>query len=119
VTWKPGDEFEAVRQEEHGPVGENQMMRWNASLENLGPACFCLSSLFLGVGRRYGRRPTPRARCCIGVVITRAGDDLDIRTRSTGRTVLSLEASGEYSLGSGGMVDVELEPERLSGYITR
>src|ERR1700691_3903201 len=48
-----------------------------------------------------------------------AGDDLDIRTRSSGRTVLPLEASGEYALGSGEMVDVELEPERLSGYITR
>jgi hypothetical protein len=47
------------------------------------------------------------------------GDDVDIRTRSSGRTVLPLEASGEYTLGSGEMVDVELEPERLSGYITR
>jgi hypothetical protein len=50
---------------------------------------------------------------------TQAGEDVDIRTRSSGRTVLPLEASGEYSLGSGEMVDVELEPERLSGYITR
>jgi hypothetical protein len=50
---------------------------------------------------------------------TQAGEDLGIRTRSTGRTVLPLEASGEYALGSGETVDVELEPERLSGYITR
>jgi len=46
-------------------------------------------------------------------------DELDFGTRSTGRTVLPLEASGEYSLGSGGMVDVELQPDRLSGFITR
>ena len=46
-------------------------------------------------------------------------DELDIGTRSTGRTVLPLEASGEYALGSGGMVDVELQPDRLSGFITR
>ena len=40
-------------------------------------------------------------------------------TRSSGRTILPLEASGEYALGSGGMVDVELQPDRLSGFITR
>ena len=34
-------------------------------------------------------------------------------TRSSGRTILPLEASGEYTLGSGGMVDVELQPDRL------
>ena len=33
--------------------------------------------------------------------------------------MLPLEASGEYALGSGGMVDVELQPDRLSGFITR
>ncbi len=44
---------------------------------------------------------------------------LDNDTRSTGRTVLPLEASGEYSMGSGGTVDVELQPDRLSGFITR
>jgi hypothetical protein len=33
--------------------------------------------------------------------------------------MLPVEASGEYSLGSGGMVDVELQPDRLSGFITR
>jgi hypothetical protein len=46
-------------------------------------------------------------------------DDLDMGTRSTGRTVLPLEASGPYSLGSGGVIDVELQPDRLSGFITR
>jgi hypothetical protein len=46
-------------------------------------------------------------------------EEFDISTRSSGRTILPLEASGEYSLGGGGMVDVELQPDRLSGYITR
>jgi hypothetical protein len=44
-------------------------------------------------------------------------DEMD--TRSSGRTVLPLEASGEYTLGSGEFVDVELQPDRLTGYITR
>jgi hypothetical protein len=48
-----------------------------------------------------------------------AGDDMDIGTRSSGRTMLPLEASGEYSLGSGETVDMELQPDRLSGFITR
>ncbi len=46
-------------------------------------------------------------------------DDLDMSTRSTGRTILPLEASGAYSLGAGGSIDVELQPDRLSGFITR
>jgi hypothetical protein len=46
-------------------------------------------------------------------------DELDYGTRSSGRTVLPLEASGEYTLGAGGMVDVELQPDRLSGFISR
>jgi hypothetical protein len=44
-------------------------------------------------------------------------DEMD--TRSSGRTILPLEASGEYTLGSGEFVDVELQPDRLTGYITR
>jgi hypothetical protein len=46
-------------------------------------------------------------------------DDLDMGPRSTGRTILPLEASGAYALGSGGSIDVELQPDRLSGFITR
>jgi hypothetical protein len=46
-------------------------------------------------------------------------EEIDFGTRSTGRTVLPLEASGEYTLGSGEVVDVELQPDRLSGFITR
>jgi hypothetical protein len=48
-----------------------------------------------------------------------ADDELDIATRSSGRTILPLDASGEYALGAGGMIDVELQPDRLSGFITR
>jgi hypothetical protein len=46
-------------------------------------------------------------------------DELDIGTRSSGRTLLPLDASGEYALGAGGLVDVELQPDRLSGFISR
>ena len=46
-------------------------------------------------------------------------EEIDFGTRSTGRTVLPMEASGEYTLGSGEVVDVELQPDRLSGFITR
>jgi hypothetical protein len=46
-------------------------------------------------------------------------EDLDMSTRSTGRTLLPLEASGTYALGSSGSIDVELQPDRLSGFITR
>ncbi len=46
-------------------------------------------------------------------------DEVDIATRSTGRTILPLEASGEYTLGSGEIVEVDLQPDRLSGFITR
>ena len=48
-----------------------------------------------------------------------ADDEVDIGTRSTGRTILPLEASGEYTLGSGEIVEVDLQPDRLSGFITR
>ena len=48
-----------------------------------------------------------------------ADDEVDIGTRSSGRTLLPLDASGEYALGAGGKIDVELQPDRLSGFITR
>jgi hypothetical protein len=40
-------------------------------------------------------------------------------TRSSGRTLLPPEASGEYALGTGEIVEVELQPDHLTGYITR
>jgi hypothetical protein len=46
-------------------------------------------------------------------------EDLGYETRSSGRTQLPVEVSGEYSLGSGEVVEVELQPDRLSGFITR
>jgi hypothetical protein len=45
--------------------------------------------------------------------------EVDLGTRSTGRTVLPPDASGEYQLGSGATIDIELEPDRLSGFLTR
>ena len=56
-------------------------------------------------------------------VLRRRGDglegQLDLGTRSTGHTLLPVDASGEYTLGSNAIVDVELQPDRLSGFITR
>jgi len=46
-------------------------------------------------------------------------DDLGYNTLSSGRTILPLEASGEYALGSGETVEIDLQPDRLSGFITR
>lgn len=46
-------------------------------------------------------------------------DDQENNTQSSGRTILPVEASGEYQLGTNEMVDVELQPDRLSGFITR
>jgi hypothetical protein len=40
-------------------------------------------------------------------------------TRSTGRTILPIDASGAYALGSTGAISVELQPDRLSGFISR
>ncbi len=45
--------------------------------------------------------------------------DDDLGTRSVGRTALPLEASGEYALGSTGVIVMELQSDRLSGFITR
>jgi hypothetical protein len=88
-----------------------QFSRWNVRLLLLALALGGTASLWAQV---KAPEPVLHRRG-----YTQAGEDLDIRTRSTGRTVLPLEASGEYALGSGETVDVELEPERLSGYITR
>jgi hypothetical protein len=46
-------------------------------------------------------------------------DGVDMETKSTGRTILPLEASGEYTLGTNEIVEVDLQPDRLSGFITR
>jgi hypothetical protein len=46
-------------------------------------------------------------------------EEIDLGTRSTGRTTLPPEASGEYQLGSGSAVEIELQPDRLSGFLTR
>lgn len=53
-------------------------------------------------------------------VDAQAIEDRDFFTISRGRTTLPVEASGEYSLGEAGeTVEIDLEPDRLSGYISR
>jgi hypothetical protein len=94
---------------------------WNVPLENLtGPAVapLVLALLMCAIPPTWAQATIPDP------VLHRRSytpddDGLDNDTRSSGRTKLPLEASGEYSLGSGGMVDVELQPDRLSGFITR
>ncbi len=92
--------------------------RWNVSLENFAGLLLLALALPCGGTPLWAQAKAPDP-VLHRRAYNQAGDDVDIRTRSSGRTVLPLEASGEYSLGSGEMVDVELEPERLSGYITR
>ncbi len=46
-------------------------------------------------------------------------EELENNTQSSGRTILPIEASGEYQLSANETVDVELQPDRLSGFITR
>ena len=46
-------------------------------------------------------------------------EDIEAVTRSTGRTRLPLDASGEYALGGNGRIDVELQSDHLSGFISR
>jgi hypothetical protein len=46
-------------------------------------------------------------------------DQYDYATQSVGRTALPSEASGEYALGGGATIDIDLQPDRLSGFITR
>jgi hypothetical protein len=52
-------------------------------------------------------------------VSSQLDDEFDYATRSTGRTALPSEASGEYALGGGGTIEIDLQPDRLSGFITR
>jgi hypothetical protein len=52
-------------------------------------------------------------------VSSQSDDEFNYVTRSSGRTDLPPEASGEYALGSGGTIDIELQPDRLSGFLTR
>jgi hypothetical protein len=51
---------------------------------------------------------------------TESLDQMDSTTVSRGRTTLPSDASGEYSLGqSGEAVEIDLQPNRLGGYISR
>jgi hypothetical protein len=51
--------------------------------------------------------------------VSPVNDEFDYATRSVGRTALPPEASGEYVLGGGGTIEIDLQPDRLSGFITR
>jgi hypothetical protein len=51
--------------------------------------------------------------------VSQMDNEFDYVTRSVGKTALPSEASGEYGLGGGGTIDIELQPDRLSGFITR
>ena len=51
--------------------------------------------------------------------LSQVDEEIDMGPRSSGRTILPLDASGTYALGAGGMIDVELQPDRLSGFLTR
>jgi hypothetical protein len=53
------------------------------------------------------------------VLHRRGYSEVDLGTRSTGRTTLPTDASGEYVLGSNATIDIELEPDRLSGFLAR
>lgn len=58
----------------------------------------------------HRRSPSPGA----------GNDDADTALVSHGRTALPLEASGEYLLGGkGDAIEIDLEPHRLSGYVSR
>jgi hypothetical protein len=53
-------------------------------------------------------------------VDAQAVEERDFFTISRGRTTLPIEVSGAYSLGeTGEAVEIDLQPDRLSGYISR
>jgi hypothetical protein len=100
----------------------NPMVRFswsNVLTENFAALALLLPTLtVLSAGARLLRAQT-KAPELHRRGYNQADDDMDSGTRSSGRTILPAEASGEYTLGSGEMVDVELQPDRLSGFITR
>jgi hypothetical protein len=51
--------------------------------------------------------------------VSQMDNEFDYATRSVGRTALPSEASGEYALGGGATIEIDLQPDRLSGFITR
>ena len=51
--------------------------------------------------------------------VSEMDNEFDYATQSSGRTALPSEASGEYTMGGGGTIDIELQPDRLSGFLTR
>jgi hypothetical protein len=95
--------------------------RWKLGSENL--TRFVMEAL--AIGASLCGMPALRAQTSAPQPVlhrreyNQVDDEFDLGTRSSGRTMLPLEASGEYALGSGEKVDVELQSDRLSGFITR
>jgi len=44
--------------------------------------------------------------------VSQMDNEFDYATRSSGRTALPSEASGEYALGGGATIDIDLQPDR-------
>ena len=89
-----------------------QFSRWNAVALIALALPPCAPPPLRGQTTRAAPQPVLHRR-------TYNDDELDIGARSSGRTMLPQEASGEYSLGSGGIIELDLQPDRLSGFITR
>jgi hypothetical protein len=91
-----------------------QILSWHVRPVNVAGLAFVLLALASLWAQTKTQVPVLHRRS-----YNQVDDDLDMSTRSSGRTILPLEASGGYSLGAGGSIDVELQPDRLSGFITR
>ena len=91
-----------------------RFLRWHVRPVNLAGLAFVLLAAAPVVAQATTQDPVLHRR-----TYNQVDDDLDMSPRSTGRTLLPVEASGAYALGSTGTIDVELEPDRLSGFITR
>ena len=91
-----------------------RFLRWHGRPANVAGLAFALLTVAPLCAQTKAQDPVLHRRG-----YNQVDDDLDMGTRSSGRTILPVEASGAYSLGSGGSIDVELQPDRLSGFITR
>jgi hypothetical protein len=91
-----------------------QILSWHVRPVNVAGLAFVLLALAPMWAQTKTQNPVLHRRG-----YNQVDDDFDMTTRSSGRTIIPLEASGTYSLGSSGAIDVELQPDRLSGFITR
>jgi hypothetical protein len=91
-----------------------QILSWHVRPVNVAGLAFVLLALAPLLAQTKTQDPVLHRRA-----YNQVDEDLDMSTRSSGRTILPQEASGTYALGAGGSIDVELQPDRLSGFITR